>query len=80
VHAIVVSLTPTILRISRAGFNGPWIENVWISSFIGQPFETFGAFVPLFVQWTDCWISGGWDASALVDAIVPSLRLDMVYM
>eukprot|EP01041_Mallomonas_annulata_P000156 gene156-260_t len=35
------------------GFAGPWIENLFISHFIGKPFEYFNGFTPLFIQWVD---------------------------
>jgi hypothetical protein len=35
------------------GYNGPWIENLWIKEFINIPFSNFSGLVPLFVQWTD---------------------------
>lgn len=35
------------------GFNGPWIENLFIDRFMSKPFSYFNGFVPLFVQWVD---------------------------
>jgi hypothetical protein len=32
---------------------GPWIEEEWRDKFIAQPYENFGPFIPLFVQWLD---------------------------
>lgn len=34
-------------------FPGPWIENLFISHFIGKPFSSFNGIVPIFVQWSD---------------------------
>ena len=36
---------------SFGGYNGPWIEDVWIDTFIGKNYSTFGPFIPLFVAW-----------------------------
>jgi len=36
-----------------AGYEGPWIENIFISTFIDRPLHTFGGLIPIFVQWID---------------------------
>lgn len=39
---------------SWAGYNGPWIEEVWRDHFIfNSTIDDFGPFVPLFIQWLD---------------------------
>lgn len=40
---------------SWMGYNGPWIEDLWMDM-RNEPFETFGPFVPLFVPWVGMWI------------------------
>jgi len=37
----------------HGGYQGPWIENLWIKNFMNRKPETFGPFVPLFIQWVD---------------------------
>ena len=34
-------------------YNGPWIENYFISNFIGKPLSYFNGLIPLFIQWVD---------------------------
>ena len=38
---------------SAAGYNGPWIENMFIDRFIRKPLSFFNGFIPLFVQFVD---------------------------
>lgn len=38
---------------SVSSYRGPWIENVWISEFMGKPLSYFNGMIPLFVQWVD---------------------------
>lgn len=38
---------------SAAGYNGPWIENMWIEHFMKKPLAYFHGMIPLFLQWTD---------------------------
>ena len=49
-----------------AGANGPWIENVWISTFHERYSNStqclsdiFGPFIPLFIPWADVWANNG---------------------
>jgi hypothetical protein len=52
-----------------AGYNGPWIENVWIRNFsaraeeartAGRPLSSvFGPYIPILVPFTDLWVHGG---------------------
>eukprot|EP01036_Dinobryon_divergens_P022690 gene22690-30972_t len=36
-----------------AGYEGPWIENIFITKFIDRPLHTYGGLIPIFVQWID---------------------------
>ena len=38
---------------SHSAFQGPWLENHFISHFINKPLSYFSGLVPLFIQWTD---------------------------
>jgi hypothetical protein len=35
------------------GFDGPWIENLWIENFASKPLSYFGGLIPIFVQFVD---------------------------
>jgi hypothetical protein len=35
------------------GFDGPWIENLWIENFTSKPLSYFGGLIPIFVQFVD---------------------------
>lgn len=35
------------------GYDGPWIENLFIHRFITKPLDYFTGMIPLFIQWTD---------------------------
>lgn len=35
------------------GFDGPWIENLWIENFISKPLSYFRGLIPIFVQFVD---------------------------
>jgi hypothetical protein len=63
-----------------AGWGGPWIENIFIQTFIHKELSTFGAFIPLFVPWTDCWIEHGWSSERIADRLLPFLRSDVAYI
>lgn len=36
-----------------SGYFGPWIENIFIDTFIEKPLSFFHGMIPLFIQWTD---------------------------
>ena len=38
---------------SAVGYNGPWLENHFISRFVDKPLAYFRGLIPLFVQWVD---------------------------
>jgi hypothetical protein len=35
------------------GFDGPWIENLWIENFLNKPLSYFSGLIPIFVQHVD---------------------------
>ena len=70
-----------------AGFDGPWIENHFISHF--QPLikskddliHHFGPYIPLFVPWTDHWLKSNYKyPRALVNEMKVLLRKDALYI
>jgi hypothetical protein len=47
-----------------AGYQGPWIENTWISHFQKELqsknnslSDVFGPYIPIFIPWTDIWVN-----------------------
>lgn len=38
------------------GYQGPWIEDIWVDYFIGKKYSEFGPFVPLFVDWLNMFL------------------------
>jgi hypothetical protein len=46
-----------------AGYDGPWIENIWIDYFYNNKsvqdlsclMNEYGGMIPLFIPWTDLW-------------------------
>ena len=67
---------------SYKGYDGPWIENAFINSFISKPLKEFGGFFPLFVQWSDyknLHKSYSTDVS-MFDALKHVLRSDVIYL
>jgi hypothetical protein len=50
-----------------AAYKGPWIENIWISHFQKELqsknnslSDVFGPYIPIFIPWTDIWVSSHW--------------------
>jgi hypothetical protein len=78
---------------SGAGFDGPWIENYWISHFETMWDESsnndanaclsdyFGPFIPIFVPWVDHWIKNGRHyPDGLVTTFLSVLRPNVPYV
>lgn len=71
-----------------AGYQGPWIENHYISQFINKPFEYFNGLVPLFIQWVDIrtnqilnhHIPGIPSYDSVVRQLIEILRKDIIYL
>jgi len=56
----------SLIFVSAVGyFNGPWIENRFISFFQPRILDAaslawnFGAYIPIFVPWTDVYVKSG---------------------
>lgn len=82
---------PGFRRHGAAGYDGPWIENIWISHFgalarraraRSRPLRSiFGPYIPLFVPFTDHWVRGGYNYPAgLVPDLIAALRPDVAYV
>ena len=63
---------------SHGGYSGPWIENLWIEKFMNKEPETFGPFVPLFIQWVDAIHHVTYEEIASV--LQKTLRRDVMYV
>lgn len=70
-------------EISYAGYNGPWIERVWVDTFCcNRSLDDFGGMVPLFIQWTDMSSStrDAWYETEDFKAFFALLRPDVLYV
>lgn len=63
---------------SYAGYDGPWIENLWIAHFQHKPLSFFRGLIPLFVNWIDSEIVK--DLPRLIAALRGVLRSDVAYI
>jgi len=67
-----------------SGFDGPWIENLFIKEFIDKPFAYFNGLIPLFVQWSDYNLhhhtTDGWPEERVFRPLVAALRRDVLYV
>lgn len=63
-----------------AGYNGPWIENHWIFTFMGKPLSDFGPYIPLFIQWTDILLWGKPSYEEIENVLLKVLRPDVMYI
>tara|TARA_B110001452_G_scaffold256792_1_gene250454 strand:- start:233 stop:1387 length:1155 start_codon:yes stop_codon:yes gene_type:complete len=82
---------PGFQRHSAAGYNGPWLENAWISHFEqrwkvaharGQPLHSvFGSLIPIMLPWTDLWVRNNFHYPAeLLPALRKMLRPSVPYV
>ena len=73
---------------SYSGYDGPWIENHWITHFeqslneSGNAMQSvFGPYIPIFVAWTTgIWVHGSRYPIELAKALNDSLREDVLYI
>ena len=64
----------------HAGYDGPWVENVWISTFAQRPLAEFYPYIPLFVPWTDVWKAGATSYKDLAALLGGLLRPNVAYV
>ncbi len=57
------------------GFQGPWIDNLFISKYLHKPLHFFNGFVPLFIEWND-YPNGG----QIVKVLNKLLRPNVLYL
>lgn len=63
-----------------AGYEGPWIENIFISKFKSSPLHHFNGLIPLFVQWIDTQILRGRYFTAILEKLNTLLRPNVLYI
>jgi hypothetical protein len=63
-----------------AGYEGPWLENLWISEYMKKPLSFFNGFIPLFIQWIDSQILRGQAFNYIHNELLHLLRPDVVYL
>ena len=61
------------------GYNGPWIENLFINQFIDLPLSYFNGLIPLFVQWIDILMLSGDMYGQLTKELSLILRPNVIY-
>ena len=62
-----------------AGYEGPWIENYFIDTFIDKPLSYFNGMIPLFIQWVDIMVAAN-DFDKIVKLLREILRPDVLYL
>lgn len=65
---------------SYAAYDGPWIENIFISTYMDKPLTYFQGFIPLFLQWIDTQISGNRHFEAIHNELNKLLRPNVLYL
>lgn len=66
---------------SWLGYNGPWIEDVWISTFCcDKSIEEFGPYIPVFVPWVNIYKKDKHNYQKLVKPYLDMLKPDFLYI
>ena len=63
-----------------AGYEGPWIENIFIKQFVDKPLHFFNGFIPIFAQWIDTQILRGRHFDAIGHHLHAMLRPNVLYL
>ena len=64
-----------------AGYCGPWIEDVWIKTFMNQELPTFGPYIPVFVNWLNMWkVVGEYEYKKIVAEVFKLLKPNFLYI
>lgn len=95
VHGYIVIISAAVLLIHREipihaynGYEGPWIENLFISRFVDKPLSYFGGLIPIFVQFVDIHILDRFNKTnekvpkynQVVKSLASLLRTDCIYV
>lgn len=66
---------------SWLGYNGPWIEDVWISTFCcNKDISEFGPYVPLFVPWLNIYKKSKYGYKKNASPYLQILKPDFLYI
>lgn len=66
---------------SWAGYDGPWIEDVWISTFCcNKSITEFGPYIPVFVPWLNIYKKKKHQYQKLVEPYFKMLKPDFLYI
>lgn len=63
-----------------AGYEGPWIENIFIKEFMSRPLHEFNGLIPLYVQWIDNQILRGRYFDYIFYELKDLLRPNVLYI
>jgi hypothetical protein len=63
-----------------ANYEGPWIENQFISKYHNRSLHTFGGLIPIFVQWIDFQILRGRHFDHIYNELTGILRPNVLYV
>lgn len=63
-----------------AGYEGPWIENMFISKYMSIPLYKFRGVIPIYVQWIDSQILRGRLFNNILNELNKVLRPNVIYM
>lgn len=64
---------------SYAGYDGPWIENIFIAKFMNRPLHHFNGLIPLFLPWIDRQILRGRHFDYIYAELETVLRPNVIY-
>lgn len=66
---------------SWLGYHGPWIEDVWISTFCcDKSITEFGPYIPVFVPWVNIYKKDKHNYQALIEPYLKMLKPDFLYI
>jgi hypothetical protein len=63
-----------------AGYEGPWIENIFITEYMHRPLHSFSGLIPIFVQWIDNQILRGRYFDYIFYELKDLLRPNVLYL
>lgn len=79
----ILRVTEQFRKISvheYAGYEGPWIENIFIKKFMSMPLHRFNGLIPIFIQWIDGQILRGRVFNNMLSALNSVLRKNVLYL
>lgn len=79
----ILRLTKPFRRIQvheYAGYNGPWLENIFITKFKDLPLHKFNGLIPIFIQWIDSQILRGRLFDNILMTLSTVLRPNVIYL